>query len=89
MRALVGEPSIRPSESELPATSMKTKLLTILEVSLVFALIMTLLVALRSAGVYQWEIRHLGWSYTGMLIYVGIPAIVVWVTRRSWAEYGV
>jgi hypothetical protein len=68
---------------------MKTKLLVILEVSLVFALIMTLLVALRSTGVYQWEIQHLGWSYTGMSVYVGIPAVVVWMTRRSWAEYGV
>jgi membrane protease YdiL (CAAX protease family) len=89
MRALVDEPSFRPSESGLPATSVKAKLLAILEVSVVFALIMTLLVALHSTGVYRWEIQHLGWSYTGMLIYVGIPALVVWMTRRIWAEYGV
>jgi membrane protease YdiL (CAAX protease family) len=89
MKAVLGEPSIRPFDTGLRATSTKTKLLAILEVSSVFALIMTLLVALRSTAVYQWEIGHLGWSYVGMSIYVGIPAVVVWLTRRSWAEVGV
>jgi membrane protease YdiL (CAAX protease family) len=69
--------------------STRERLLALLEVIVVFALIMTLLVVLRATAVYQWEIEHLGWSYIGMLIYAGIPAVVVWLTRRSWAEYGV
>jgi len=37
----------------------------------------------------QWEKEHLGWSYIGALMLVGIPALVLWITRRNWAEYGV
>ncbi len=89
MNTMLGKPSVGQLHTDAPALSTKTKLLVILEVSLVFALIMALIVALRSTAVYRWEIQHLGWSYTGMLIYVGIPVVAVWLTRRSWAEYGV
>ncbi len=75
--------------SEAPVTSTKAKLLALLEVSLVFALIVTLLKALRATAIVGWENQHLGWSYTGMLILAGIPLLAAWLTRRRWAEYGV
>ena len=89
MKGVLAEPAITRFDTEAPAISVRMKLLAILEVCVVFAAIMTAIVLLRSTGVYRWEIEHLGWTYTGMAIYVGIPAIVVWLTRRSWAEYGV
>ena len=89
MKAVVSEPSIGQPGAGRPVVSTRERLLALLEVIVVFALIMTLLVVLRATAVYQWEIEHLGWSYIGMLIYAGIPAVVVWLTRRSWAEYGV
>ena len=33
--------------------------------------------------------RSLGWSYTGTLVFVGIPALLIWITRRNWIDYGV
>ena len=89
MNAVPTEPSIERFDTQVPATSTRNKVLAILEVSAVFALIMVLLVALASTDLYRWEKEHLGWSYTGMMIYVGIPIAVVWLTRRNWAEYGV
>jgi len=68
---------------------MRAKLFAILEVLLVYALIQAVGVLRRATGIVQWELEHLGWTYTGMLCFVGIPALVIWLTRRSWAEYGV
>jgi len=45
--------------------------------------------ALRTTGVEIWEIRHLGWTYTGSLVFVGVPVLVVWLTRRRWVDYGI
>lgn len=67
---------------------MKSRILAVLEIFLVYATIQALGIALRSTGIVQWEIQNLGWSYIGMLIFVGIPASVIWLTRRKWAEYG-
>ena len=68
---------------------MKSKTLAVLEILLVFAVIQTLGIIRRSTGIAQWETRNLGWSYSGMLFFVGIPALVIWLRRRNWAEYGV
>ncbi len=68
---------------------MKTKLVAIVEVLLVFAVTQTVVMIWRRTAVAEWEIQTLGWSYTGMLFWMGIPALVIWVTRRNWAEYGV
>lgn len=68
---------------------MKSRILAMLEILLVYATIQALGIALRSTGIVQWEIQNLGWSYTGMLIFVGIPASVIWLTRRKWVEYGI
>ena len=89
MNALVGEPSIRPSDSGVPTISTGRKLLAILEVLAVYGVVQVLLVFWTSTGIFQWETENLGWSYTGMLILVGIPVLVVWLARRSWAEVGV
>lgn len=89
MRGVLAEPSITRFDTEAPAISARMKLLALVEVCVVFAAIMTTIVLWRSTSVYQWEIEHLGWTYSGMVIYAGIPAVVVWLTRRSWAEYGV
>jgi hypothetical protein len=68
---------------------MKTKLLASFEILLVYAVMQALGVFLRSTGIVQWELQNLGWSYTGMFIFIGIPTLVIWLTRRNWAEYGV
>lgn len=68
---------------------MKTKLLAVLEIVVVYAVTWSLGYALRSTGVVDWELERLGWSYTGMLLFVGIPFLFLLLTRRDLAEYGV
>ncbi|KAA0271971.1 MAG: CPBP family intramembrane metalloprotease [Chloroflexi bacterium] len=68
---------------------MKSKILAFVEILLVYAVIQITGILRRSTEIVEWEIRTLGWSYTGMFIFVGIPALVIWLTRRDWAEYGV
>ena len=89
MKALVGESSIRQSGTGVPAISTKAKLLAILEVLVVYGVVQVLLVFWTSTGIIQWQTENLGWSYSSMLILVGIPVLVVWLGRRSWAEVGV
>lgn len=68
---------------------MRARLVAILEVTLLYAVIQVLGVAWRATGVWQWELQHLGWSFSGMAISVGIPALAILLARRKWAEYGV
>ncbi len=68
---------------------MRAKLLAVLEILLAYAVMQSLGIALRSTGVVQWEIKTLGWTYTGALVFVGVPAIILWLARRRWADYGV
>jgi membrane protease YdiL (CAAX protease family) len=75
--------------SDEPATSTKAKLLALLEVLLVFAALEGLEVVWRSTRISQWEVQNLGWSYTGMLWWVAVPALLIWLPRRNWTEYGV
>jgi membrane protease YdiL (CAAX protease family) len=67
----------------------RTKILTIFEILLVFAVLVALRVALRSTSVVQWEGQNLGWSYVIPLLWIGIIVLVMRLTHRSWAEYGV
>ena len=89
MKTMVGEASVGQVGRDVLATSTKMKLLAIFEILVVYGVIQTLLVLWTSTGIVQWEKQNLGWSYTGALILVGIPVLVVWLTRRNWAEYGV
>lgn len=89
MKTQLDETSMGNVRSDMPATSAKTKLLALLEVLLVFAALEGLEVLWRSTGIPQWEVQHLGWSYTGMLWWVAVPALMVWLPRRNWAAYGV
>jgi membrane protease YdiL (CAAX protease family) len=68
---------------------MNTRLLAVVEVFLVYALIQTSVLALGSTAIVRWEVQNLGWSYSAMLLFVGIPAFATWLGRRNWAEYGV
>jgi len=68
---------------------MRSKALALIEIILVYAAIQAAGIAWRSAGIVAWEKEHLGWSYTGMLIFVGIPALIILLARRRWADYGV
>lgn len=69
---------------------MKSKILTLLEVLFVYALIQTLILFWRSTDLVQQEVQKFGWSYiTATSCFVVIPALVIWLTRRNWAEYGV
>ena len=68
---------------------MKAKILAILEILLVYLVLQLLGIAIRSAGVVQWELDHLGWTYTGSLLFIGLPAVVIWLTHRNWSDYGI
>jgi membrane protease YdiL (CAAX protease family) len=89
MSTTVDEAHITTYHSDGLVTSTKTKLLALLEVIVVFAALEMLEVLWGRTGIPRWEVQHLGWSYTGMLLWVGIPALIIWLTRRNWAEYGV
>lgn len=68
---------------------MKNKGLALLEIILTYVVLRLLGTGLRSTGIVQWELETLGWSYTGEILFIAIPALVIWLTRRNWAEYGV
>jgi membrane protease YdiL (CAAX protease family) len=67
---------------------MKSKILAVLEILVVYVVMQCIGIFRRSTGIVQWENQTLGWSYSGMMFFVGIPVLVVWLTRRNWAEYG-
>lgn len=67
---------------------MKTKLIAILEIVIVYVVIRLFGGMLRLTDVIQLELEHLGWSYTGSIIFVGIPVLAICLFHRNWAEYG-
>ncbi len=67
----------------------KDKFAAIAQVVCVYVAIMVLITALRAIGVVGWEIKTLGWSYTGAAVFIIVPAVVLWLTRRRWSDYGV
>ncbi len=73
----------------MESATPKARLLAVLEILAVYAVIQGIGLVRRSTGIVQWELLHLGWSYSGMVAFVGIPALVIWLTRRDWARYGV
>jgi membrane protease YdiL (CAAX protease family) len=89
MTTPLDEAHVSTYHSDGPVTSMKTKLLALLEVVVVFAALEMLEVLWRRTGIPRWEAQHLGWSYTMMLLWAGIPALIIGLTRRNWAAYGV
>jgi len=66
----------------------KAKLLALIEVLLVYGVFQGLAQAWRYTGAAKWEVQNLGWSYIGGLLFF-IPALVIWLARRNWADYGV
>ena len=68
---------------------MKTKFLALLEIACVYAVMQVIQIAWRATGIRQWEIANLGWTYTGSLIFVGVPALFLWLMRRDWVTYGI
>lgn len=68
---------------------MKTRLMALIEIVLVYAVMQGLGTVLRSTGIVQWELQTLGWTYTGMSLFIGIVVLLIWLTRRSWVDYGV
>jgi len=76
------------SYSEREAT-MKIKILTTLEILAVFALMLVLRVTLRSTSIVQWEQQNLGWTYTLVFLWIGITVLVILLTRRGWAAFGI
>jgi uncharacterized protein len=67
---------------------MKPKILALVEILLVYGVIRAVGSTVRSSGVMDWEVQTLGWSYTGSIVFVGIPLLAIWLFRRNWAEYG-
>ncbi|RJP48941.1 MAG: CPBP family intramembrane metalloprotease [Anaerolineaceae bacterium] len=68
---------------------MKSKIFAVLEILLTYLVLRLLGIALRSTGVVQWEQETLGWSYTSEILFIAIPALVIWLARREWSDYGV
>jgi len=69
--------------------ALKAKILAIFEIVTVYAVIRSLSgILLRSTGIIQWELEHLGWSYSGSIVFVGIPVLAIWLFHRNWTEYG-
>ena len=68
---------------------MKTRLLAILEIALAYLALRILGQAWRATGIPQAEIKTFGWGYTGSVLFVAVPAVIIWFTRRRWADYGV
>src|SRR5512143_159120 len=68
---------------------MKTKLLALIEIVLAYGVLLALGAAWRSAGIVKWELQNLGWTYTGSLLFIGVPALIIWLARRKWADYSV
>ena len=69
--------------------NLKNKLWACIEIPMVYAVMRLLGWAIRSTGVVDAEIRLLGWSYISGLLQMGVPLVVIWLTRRQWADYGV
>lgn len=68
---------------------MKIKIFAIFEIIITYFILQLLGIALRSTGIVQWELDILGWTYTGMALFVAVPALIIWLTRRHWSDYGV
>lgn len=68
---------------------MRSKTIAILEIILVYAVLRSLGTWLRSTGVVQWELDTLGWSYSAEILFISVPALMIWLAGRSWQEYGV
>lgn len=68
---------------------MKIKIFAIFEIIITYFILQLLGIALRSTGIVQWELNALGWTYTGMALFVAVPALIIWLTRRHWSDYGV
>jgi membrane protease YdiL (CAAX protease family) len=81
---------IAQQASHMKQTSqMLHKVYAVLEVLLVYALIQALIVSSRSIDLVQREIQVFGWSYiVAFSCFVLIPALIIWLARRNWAEYG-
>ena len=68
---------------------MKAKILAVLEIVAVYVVVCFVSgVMVRSTGVVQWELEHLSWTYTGSIVFVGMPILAIWLFRRDWVEYG-
>jgi membrane protease YdiL (CAAX protease family) len=74
------------SENE---TNRKRKILITLEVLFVFVVFLAVRVAMRSTSLVQRERLNLGWTYTVMFVWIGITVLVMFLTRRGWAAYGI
>ena len=69
-------------------TKMKEKLFSIIEILLVYLVMRSLSLVLHSTGIVRWELERLGWTYTGGIVFIGIPILATWLFRRNWAKYG-
>lgn len=67
---------------------MRSKSFAIFEILVVYGVIRAVGGLVRTSGVMDWELQTLGWSYTGSIVFVGIPLLAILLFRRDWAEYG-
>lgn len=67
---------------------MKDKFWACAEILIVYAIMRLVMLPIRATGLIDAEIRLLGWTYIGGLIQMAVPLVVIWLTRRRWADYG-
>jgi membrane protease YdiL (CAAX protease family) len=84
----IGGKEIRTNMQTRPEGGTKAKLLALVEILLVYGVFQGLAQVWRYTEALKWETRNLGWSYIGGLLFF-IPALVIWLARRNWADYGV
>jgi uncharacterized protein len=68
---------------------VKIRILITVEILAVFTIFTVLRVALSPSRIVQWELHNLKWSYTIMILFVVITALVIILSRKGWAAYGV
>jgi hypothetical protein len=68
---------------------MKSKIFAVLEILAAYLVLRWLGTSLRSTGIVHWEQETLGWSYTAEILFIAIPALVIWLARQNWADYGI
>jgi hypothetical protein len=67
---------------------IKNTLIALAEITLLYGVIRLISQLLRASGIYEIELRVLGWDYIGMLIFAGIPALYLLLKRQKLAQYG-
>src|SRR5690606_18187004 len=68
---------------------MNKKLLAVLEVTLVFALVMTLIAIIAPSKAAGWVRNATHNSYLEYIVMIAVPLLILLIARRNLADYGI